>query len=77
MFVATNNAKPLPADTLSVFSKLFREEQRKLTQEESSDVDDNDEEEAVVVAPAKKVTQASTKQPAKVARSKGGYQTPF
>jgi hypothetical protein len=78
MFVAANNSKPLAADTLSVFAKLFREEQQKLTtQEESSDVDDNEEEEPVVVAPPKKATQTGTKQPARVARSKGGYQTPF
>ena len=76
MFVATNNSKPLGADTMSVFAKLFREEQNKLTQEESGHVEDTDEEEEVVVPKTSKTAPAVYK-PVKVARGKGGYQTPY
>jgi len=78
MFPSTNNAKPLAAETMSIFAKLFRDEQHKLTKEESKDVQEDDSDEAVVVAPPKKSPAISTtKQPAKVARGKSGYQTPF
>lgn len=78
MFPSTNNAKPLAAETMSIFAKLFRDEQHKLTKEESKDVQEDDSDEEVVVAPPKKSPAISTtKQPAKVARGKSGYQTPF
>lgn len=77
MFPSTNNAKPLGAETMSIFAKLFRDEQRKLTQEETGDQEANSDE-AVVVAPTKKSPAINTpKQTAKVARGKSGYQTPF
>lgn len=78
MFPSTNNAKPLGAETMSIFAKLFRDEQHKLTKEESKDVQEDDSDEEVVVAPPKKSPAISTpKQTAKVARGKSGYQTPF
>lgn len=78
MFPSTNNAKPLAAETMSIFAKLFRDEQHKLTKEESKDVQEDDSDEEVVVAPPKKSPAISTtKQPTKVARGKSGYQTPF